>query len=181
VPLKDPRTGIILFAASIERLNDEDLSVAVLCGNLNLTTPPTWPPQFNDRDTRDWFRSELLNDPDMENWLSYYVSVPTVRGQMLVGAAGYKGKPSPAGAVEIGYTIIPEFQGMGIATAASKLLIANAFSNACVKKVTAETLPSLEGSIAVLRKCGFSLTGQRKDTDSGVILQYELSKSGGST
>lgn len=172
--ISDLVSGVQLQSATIELLNDEDVSIDTLCATLRWLIPPSWPPQYNDRETRDWFRSEMLNDVEMENWLSYYVSVPTTEGRMLVGTAGYKGKPNSARAVEIGYTIISEFQRKGIATTATKLLISNALNSGSVEKVTAETLPTLTASLAVLRKCGFAFTSQRQDPELGTVLLYEF-------
>lgn len=172
--LDDQSSGVQLQPATIELLNDEDISLETLCAGLKCLLPPSWPPQFNDRETRDWFRREMLNDPEMANWLSYYVSVSTGDGRILVGTAGYKGKPNSQRVVEIGYTIIPEFQRQGIATTAAKLLISHAVASGHVEKIIAETLPSLTGSKAVLRNCGFAFTHQRQDPELGTILTYQF-------
>ena len=84
-----------------------------------------------------------------------------------MGAGGYKGPPATDGSVEIGYSILPEYQQRGFATEAVEALVTRAFENPDVTRVTAETLPDLSPSIGVLEKTGFELLGE--GSEPGVI------------
>jgi RimJ/RimL family protein N-acetyltransferase len=84
----------------------------------------------------------------------------------LVGFGGFKGAPRN-GEVELGYAVAPERQGRGIATAVVEELVRRARS-AGVRVVTAHTLAEENASTAVLRKSGFSRTGQLHDADGDV-------------
>jgi RimJ/RimL family protein N-acetyltransferase len=74
---------------------------------------------------------------------------------VLVGSGGFKGRPDPDGSVEIGYSMVEEFQGRGYATEAVRALAAWAFAHPGVSQVVAETMPGNTGSLRVLEKIGF--------------------------
>ena len=76
----------------------------------------------------------------------------------LVGWGGFKGPPS-GGAVEIGYEIAAARQGRGLATAAARAMLAEAFADPRVDRVLAHTLPERNASNHVLQKCGFAFEG----------------------
>lgn len=67
----------------------------------------------------------------------------------------------PENELELGYIIVPEFQGRGLATEIAQALAAFAFSRFAAPKVVAVTAPENYPSQNVLRKCGFQLSGQR--------------------
>jgi ribosomal-protein-alanine N-acetyltransferase len=94
-------------------------------------------------------------------------------GRTLIGSAGYKGAPSPDGTVEVGYGIVRDQRRRGYASETVRGLLAHAFALPAVSRVIAETLPELEGSIGVLRKCGFRLIGD--GCEPGVI-RFELTR-----
>ena len=48
----------------------------------------------------------------------------------LVGAGGYFGPPDADGTVEIGYSVLPEWQRHGYATQMTEALVNNVFSRA---------------------------------------------------
>lgn len=57
----------------------------------------------------------------------------------LVGAGGYFGPPDPTGAVEIGCSILPEWQRRGYASDLVTLLATHAFTFPHIKRMTAHT------------------------------------------
>jgi RimJ/RimL family protein N-acetyltransferase len=69
--------------------------------------------------------------------------------------------------VEIGYSMLRQYRGMGLATEAAMRLIGWAFTHREVLEVSAETLPHLKSSIRVLEKNGMQLTGP--GSEQGVI------------
>lgn len=69
--------------------------------------------------------------------------------------------------VEVGYSIMPDYQRLGFASEATAALIGWAFSHPEVQLVTAETLPTLVDSIRVLEKNGFHLLGE--GSEKGVV------------
>ncbi len=174
--LRDARSGISLIAAEFSHLDAEDNSAEALCGLLNVSTPFSWPPEYNGPDTRAWLRNLMTADAGSAGWLGYYV-IAMVDGQpMLAGTAGFKGRPDDNGEVEIGYSIIPEMHRKGVATEAIKLLIGRAFADPDVRRIKAETLPRLIPSIGVLEKCGFKQTSEGLDPEEGKTLLFALDR-----
>jgi RimJ/RimL family protein N-acetyltransferase/uncharacterized damage-inducible protein DinB len=132
--------------------------------------PVGWPPEFYDKPAMEWTLKYLEKDAANAEWAIYYVIGPDDRA---VGVVGYKHRPDPDGMVEIGYGVLPEYQGQGIAAEAAGALIDRAFSFPQVRRVTAETLPALIGSIRVMEKNGLRLVGE--GSEPGVI-RFELTK-----
>ena len=96
----------------------------------------------------------------------------------MVGHAGFHGPPGRNGpgdpdAVEIGYTIFPEFRGRGHAQAAARALVGFARERG-VRRVLASVAPDNAPSLAVVRKVGFVETGEQWDEEHGRELVFEL-------
>ena len=142
-----------------------------------LATPvhPSWPPPLFDAPAIRHALRLLVADPAATTWTYHYLvqAAPATEKPVLVGIAGYKSPPSD-GAVEVGYSVVPEHQGQGLATEAVTTLVRHAFGSPEVGRVLAETLPGLAPSIAVLEKNGFRLIGE--GSEPGVI-RYEISRS----
>ena len=174
--LRDARSGVSLIATAFDHLDAEDISAEALCVMLDVSPPPSWPPEYNGPETRAWLRDLMKADAGSMGWLGYYVAA-TLDGQpMLAGTAGFKGRPDENGEVEIGYSIISELRRQGIATEAIRLLIGHAFANSDVRRIKAETLPRLIPSIGVLAKCGFIHAGEGLDPEEGKTLLFALDR-----
>jgi RimJ/RimL family protein N-acetyltransferase len=117
-------------------------------------------------------RQMILNRPDEPGYGSWYI----VGHDRLVGTAGYKGPPDDNGEVEIGYAVIETERLKGYASGAVRLLVERAFRDPRIRAITAETLPELAGSQAVLEGCGFALTARVPDDETGEILRYRLGR-----
>jgi RimJ/RimL family protein N-acetyltransferase len=148
---------------------------ASLAAALQARVPPSWPPEFLDSPALEFTRARLTEAPQDGGWWLYFIVLPAAAGEpVLIGTAGYKGPPAE-GTVEIGYGIVTDHQRRGYASEAVRGLVARAFRMPEVRRVIAETLPELTPSIAVLRKCGFELTGE--GSEPGVI-RFELTRTG---
>lgn len=147
---------------------------------LGARVPKSWPPPVFEPDDVERVHRQLERAPAGQSWTLYYLilreAVPSGVHE-LVGIAGYIGPPSAAGAVEIGYAIATEHQRRGYATEAVQALLKQAFDHAEVEVVTATTYATLEPSIGVLRKTGFTLVGQEPATG---LLRYERRRDPGS-
>jgi [ribosomal protein S5]-alanine N-acetyltransferase len=91
----------------------------------------------------------------------------------VIGSAGFKGPPGEEGIVEIGYGIVPAYQGRGHATAAAAGLVAFAFGSGRVRLVRAHTAPTPNASTRVLAKCGFNRIGEVEDPEDGLVWRWE--------
>lgn len=98
-----------------------------------------------------------LKFPDKRRWFAVWF-IEDGGGNML-GDLCFKGL-SDDGTVEIGYGILPEYEGKGFMTEAVKGAVEWAFSDPAVKCVTAETEEDNKASQRVLIKNGFTATGK---------------------
>jgi ribosomal-protein-alanine N-acetyltransferase len=85
----------------------------------------------------------------------------------LVGWGGFKGAPKN-GVVEIGYEIAESRRERGLATAAAKAMVDEAFADPAVTEVIAHTLPERNASNRVLEKAGFRFTEATYEGDTPV-------------
>ena len=88
----------------------------------------------------------------------------------LVGWGGFKGAPRD-GVIEIGYEIARARQGRGLASAAIRVLLAEAFADERV----AHTLAHRNASNRVLQKAGFEYDGDAEE-DGEKVWRYSLSR-----
>ncbi len=165
-----------LVAFSVAALDAEERSAEALCAHLKVVQPVNWPPPFNEDAVRNWFRDQLRADPSLAPWLGHYVVCAMDGRETLVGTAGYKGPPDASGVVEIGYSIVPAYHRMGIGTAMVAVLVGQAFADARVKRVTAETPVTFTASRGLLEKCGFGFVGNRVDPEDGELALYALER-----
>ena len=83
----------------------------------------------------------------------------------MVGSGCFKTLPDAAGTVEIGYGTLEEFQGRWFATEAVHGLIAWAFQQPEITRITAEASPNNRASVRVLEKCGFAPIGPGSEAE----------------
>lgn len=154
----------------------DQLAAAVGCA-----VPASWPPEHFDaaavRFTLDWLRRY----PRDAQWGFYYVELPAEGGGpgTLVGAGGFKGAPDADGIVEIGYSVLPDFQRKGYALEAVNGWVQFAFSQPKVRMICAHTLATALPSIGVLKKAGFRQTGSGYDPGAPAgseVVRFELLK-----
>lgn len=79
-----------------------------------------------------------------------------------IGDLCFKG-PASEKAVEIGYGILPEYEGKGYTTEAVQAMTQWAFGNSEVVFVEAETAPDNKASLRILEKCGFTPDGEGEE------------------
>ncbi|HIF24060.1 MAG TPA: N-acetyltransferase [Gemmatimonadetes bacterium] len=93
--------------------------------------PESWPPPLYDRDAIGWMPERLAADQGSGAWgFRYFVHRAEAPAQgRAVGAGDFKGPPSPDGSVEVGYSVLPEFQRRRFATEALKGLMARAYDD----------------------------------------------------
>jgi [ribosomal protein S5]-alanine N-acetyltransferase len=125
-------------------------------------------------------RDALATDPGASGWgARFFVSGNPPE---LVGWGGFKGPPR-YGVVELGYEIAATRRGRGLATAATRAMLTEAFADERVTTVITHTLPEPGASTRVLEKAGFGYDGKDQE-DGRLVWRYsrtrDANESGGS-
>lgn len=119
---------------------------------------------------------QMREDPRFREWCPHAV----VLDGTMIGHAGYHGPPGVNAkqnpdAVEIGYTIEAPYRGHGYATAAATELLRRAEERG-IRHFVACTQPGNEPSLAIIRRLGFTQTGEAMDEEDGLELVFELER-----
>ena len=178
-PLRTDRLELIPAQAESLRadLEGRDALARALC----VYIPASWPPDLYDEDAIHFFLARLSGEGASAGWGSYYIvgHFPGEGGKVAIGVGGFKGKPDDSGTVEIGYSLLPEFQHRGFAVEAVRGWLNFAFQHGTVERVIAHTLANLQSSIRVLDRTGFSNAGRGDESGAlpgEVVVRYEISK-----
>jgi [ribosomal protein S5]-alanine N-acetyltransferase len=118
-------------------------------------------------------RDALAQDPGSARWgmrLFVLDEPPT-----LVGFGGFKGPPND-GVAELGYAIAPSWEGRGLATAAARAMLREAFAAPGVRVVIAHTRPEPGASARVLEKAGFVREGEVPDEQIGTAWRFRAER-----
>lgn len=163
-----------LIPATLELLNAELHGSASLSAFIGAYVPANWPPEHYDEKAVRWTLEQLSRpNADTRWWTHYFVlQSKTSAPDVVIGVGGYTGPPTPAGAVEIGYSILPTYQRHGYASEAAAGLVKNAFLKGA-RVVAAHTLTGDPASGGVLLNNGFRLVGAGLEDNTS---RYELSK-----
>ena len=136
---------------------------------LGVKVPDSWPgPDLVE--ALPFFIKMMEKDPEGLIWDGIIIHKAD---RVAIGGIGFHGGPDEAGMVEIGYNIIPEYQGRGYATEMARSIIDQAFEVQGIKVVSAECLDDNIGSIRVLEKVGMSRLGAE-----GNMLKWSVGKQG---
>jgi RimJ/RimL family protein N-acetyltransferase len=153
-------------------LADGDLARA------NRVSPVPLSAYFADPEWRGvWaMRSDQVDaDPASADWVT---GVIWDEGQQLaVGRAGYHGPPDPAGMVEIGYAVIPEYRRRGYARAALEALLRRAAREPEVHTARVTISPDNTPSYELAAQYGFAEVGEQWDEEDGLEIIYEVDPS----
>ena len=158
-----------LIPATLELADADLFNRLEFSHRLNARVLDSWPPPRNDENSMKQTVDFLRRNHEAAGWAAWYF-VANRHKRVAVGVGGFKGIPA-AGAVEIAYSLLPEFQGKGYATEAVAALLDWAFGHEEVVRVVAAMPPELASSIRVLENAGFKNVG--KDSQ-GAVGRFEL-------
>jgi ribosomal-protein-alanine N-acetyltransferase len=167
--LTTARLELIPATGALARAELEDLET--LFRLLGVEWAPDWPPA-DTVDALPVFAEQLERNPALVGWLSWYWVLGGERSE-LVGNGGFKGRPGPEGAVEIGYFVRSRFRRRGIAAEAATRLVAWAFESPQVTHVIAETTEGNVASTLVLQRLGFKRAGAGSECG---LVRFELAR-----
>jgi ribosomal-protein-alanine N-acetyltransferase len=151
-----------LISSSAPHIRIELETPHLLAEKLNSVVSKNWPSGEYDRDAMEFFLSCYESGGEAaQGWYGWYAinidAVSTERS--LVGSGGYFGPPDSNGVVEIGYSVLPQWQRRGFATEIVKTLVAHASSFEKTLGIIAHTSPENEASKKVLISSGFREVG----------------------
>ncbi len=151
----EKRTPRLRLLAATHRLVKAELETPGEFGLLiGAQIPADWPPEML-RDARPVFAGWHEAHPEWSGWLDWYAIRIDRDPPVLCGSVGFKGPPDTCGMIEIGYSVLPVHQNIGLATEMVATLVAWAFSQQEVRCVEAETTCNNWASRRVLEHNGF--------------------------
>ena len=118
-----------------------------------------WHPGYPRRDDVD--AASLVRPGDTGHWGPRHV----VMGHQAIGSIGCFGAPEE-GETEVGFGLVPELRGQGVATEALRGLLTA--TDAAGVRLRASVDPANGASLRVLARCGFSEL--RGSTDAGELV-----------
>ena len=141
----------------------------VFASTLKVHVPKKWPPDQITPEVIEEF-IEGMKVKDRKIWSFYWLLCQKDSElSVLIGSGGFLVREN--GTLEIGYSMLSEYQRSGYATEAVRSMLQWAFSSLKKDLIIARTYPYLKASIRVLEKNGFLFKG--KGREEGIIL-YEL-------
>lgn len=156
VPVSLPRS-VATERLTLDLFSEDEAAMMVAGGR-----DPRWHPDYPRQDDRD--AASMVHDDDA--WGPRHIT-RTFDG-LVFGSIGFFGPPAPASddapEVEIGYGLVSDARGRGVATEAVRGLLA--LADAAGVRVRACVPPENSASLRVLAKCGFTeLRGANEDGD----------------
>jgi ribosomal-protein-alanine N-acetyltransferase len=127
---------------------------------LGVRVPDDWPAE----DLRDFLPiyGQIVDAQAARQGWGIWLMLGSAK-RALVGDIGFKGPPDDLHTVEIGYSVLPAFQGCGYATEAVQALVAWGFAQPGVGRIVANCRFDNVASIRVLEKAGMRQTGRDRD------------------
>ncbi|RPI96532.1 MAG: N-acetyltransferase [Chloroflexi bacterium] len=151
---------LFLVPLSLELVSLLQTDIHQAAARLGAAVPEDW----LSPDLRDYlplYHQIVEKDPEAAVWGIW--TMVCRDAPRIVGAIGFKGRPDSRGTIYIVYGVRAEHQGKGYATEAARGLIAWAFIQPGVRRVTADCLAGNFASIRVLEKAGMRRLGPRSD------------------
>lgn len=152
---------LLLVPGSVDSVRAEIYDHSMLARILHATVPDNWPPE-SMVDALPLFLGWLEAAPEMSHWYVWYAlahsKTESAGPNVLVASGGFLGPPVD-GQIQIGYSVLPQFQNLGYATELVQALVKWAFQSDDVCKIVAETEWENPASVRVLTKAGFQCEG----------------------
>jgi ribosomal-protein-alanine N-acetyltransferase len=161
-----------LIAITPEMLQSEQTSNYHQLGEqLQAAIPTNWPPVDWEPHVLVFILNQFQEYPDQIGWHRHVIFRHPDGARSLIGSLGAFSKDVPPSECEIGYSILPPFEGRGLATEATQGLIAYLRNDERINSIIAHTFPRLIGSIRVMEKCGLTFDGTGKEEGT---IRYRL-------
>ncbi len=158
-----------LTVAALDALIAGDRAALEQATGARFPEPLAAPPLMDD--ALPFFRDLMANDATAR--FGAYLLILRETGQ-AVGSAGFTGAPNDQGAVLMGYSIYPAFQGRGLASEAATALASWALEQPDIERVEATIRPDHTASQRVAARAGLRRTERvEQDPDEGLVEVWE--------
>ena len=162
---------LALIAITPERLASEQAGVEHFCKAINCDMPAAWPPKHWEPHVFDILLAQYARYPEQAAWHRYVALRKPDGRRVLIGTLGAFWRPEAPEECEVGYSILPEWEGNGYATEGVRALLDLIRKDARIKSAIAHTFPELKRSIRVMEKCGFRFEGAGQEAGT---VRYRL-------
>ena len=162
---------LALIAVTANTLHSEKAADGRLGELIRCAVPANWPPVDWEPHVMDMVLAQFDRDPTQVGWHRYVGLVRPDGSRLLIGSLGAFWRQAAPTECEIGYTILPPYEGQGLATEAARGLLGLLREDGRLRSVVAHTFPRLVGSIRVMEKCGFVPDG---DGEEPGTVRYRL-------
>ncbi len=157
--IPDILTGrLALIALTPEIIRAEQSSGPRFAELVRCTIPANWPPEHWDPHVFDFLLALFDRDPEALGWTRFVAIRKPDGTRTLAGTVGGFAREDPA-ECEIGYSILQQFEGLGLITEAAQAFIQRIRATGRFSSIIAHTYPWLGGSIRVMEKCGLTYDG----------------------
>ena len=160
---------LALIAITAVTLDSEKAADGQLGESIRCAIPANWPPVDWEPHVLDMLLAQFDRDPTQLGWHRYVALVQPHGSRLLVGTLGAFPREALPAECEIGYTILPPYEGQGLATEAAQGLLKYLREDSRLRSVVAHTFPRLTGSIRVMEKCGFVPDGEGGGAGDGPV------------
>jgi ribosomal-protein-alanine N-acetyltransferase len=160
-----------LISTTPDMLRSEQAGEGRLGELIRCVIPTNWPHENWEPHVYDFLLTQFSEHPEQLGWHRYVSLVSPDGSRTLVGSLGAFTKASNPSECEIGYGMLPQFEGQGFATEGAKALIEYLRCDERIISVIAHTFPSIPASIRVMEKCGMAFDG---DGEEAGTVRYRL-------
>ena len=147
---------LVLIAITPAMLHAELAADGQLSTLTRAQVPADWPWEEWEPHVLEFLLKQFEQHPQQIAW-NRYIALREPR--MLIGGIGCFALESEPTQAELGYGLLPEYEGHGYATEAAREVIAHVCQTPSLTSLIAHTYPHLQRSIRVMEKCGFALEG----------------------
>jgi RimJ/RimL family protein N-acetyltransferase len=157
--LHDPEGAFELRVASVDvvrALVDGDYALAGSLAKAEFS--PGWPHEAEAVAGLAWHLGWLERDPAQACWRIWLIIDANSRA--VLGSVNLKGRPEPDGTVEIGWGVEAGDRGRGVATRATRCVMAWVLAHPQARRIVATIAADNRGSQRLARRIWMSPTGE---------------------
>ena len=157
-----------ISCAALDSEQANDLRLAQIIQSI---VPENWPPADWEPHVFTILLEQYEKHPEQIAWHRYLCLREPDQTRTLIGAAGAFWRETSPSECEIGYSVLPPWEGQGFATEATRALIAHIRLDPGIESIIAHTFPHLAASIRIMEKCGLNPDGVGEEPNT---IRYRL-------